>query len=214
MVKILSFDGLNRSGKGTQIGLLKRDLAQKSVEIEVLRGDGSRPGLNTEGFYDPLSEWWIDWQMKEKTVNDWNEAYTVLKRENEERLREFSYQSPNGIILMDRSYISRYFMLKQQGKESTLEQIAREQELIPTTYFILHAPRDTLLSRESDDNPSKKRFRTEVITQWYDLWVKVIEEAKELLREKIEIIDATKDREEAYQRIKSRLNGERNGQEL
>ena len=190
MGRIISFDGLNRSGKGTQIRLLRDYLERRKISVEVLRGDGSRPGLGSKDFYDPPSDWWVDWQANSnKVAKDWDEAYQVLSEENNKRYKEFSIENQIGTILMDRSYISRYFMLKQQGFGISLEEIADGTELRPKYYFVLEAPKETLLERVSDDNIGKTEFRRDVVRRWYDLWVEVVYDAQNFLKERLMKID-------------------------
>ncbi len=186
MSKIISFDGLNRSGKGTQIKLLKDYLENSNIPVEVLRGDGSRPGTDSQNFYDPHSNWWINWQANSnKTVNDWNIAYQVLREENDKRYKEFSCENQRGTVLMDRCYISRYFMLKQQRLRISLEEIANDTKLIPDHYFILDVPKDTLIERASEDNIKKTEFRRDIVRRWYDLWEEVVYDAQDFLKEKL-----------------------------
>ena len=204
--KVISFDGLNRSGKGTQIKLLRDYLENRNILVEVLRGDGSRPGIGSRDFYDPLSNWWVNWQdNSNKTVNDWNIAYHVLSEENDRRYREFSIEDQRRTILMDRSYISRYFMLKQQGLRISLEEVADGTNIIPSLYFILEVPRETLLERVSEDNIGKTEFRREVIRRWYDLWSSVVYDAREYLKEKLNFIDGLQSPQTIHESIINKI---------
>ncbi len=188
--KIISFDGLNRSGKGTQIKLLRDYLDSRNILVEVLRGDGSRPGIDSRDFYDPHSNWWINWQAKcNKTVNDWNIAYHILSEENDRRYKEFSIENQKRTLLMDRSYISRYFMLKQQGIKISLEEVVDGIYIIPEHYFVLEVSKETLLERASEDNLDKTEFRRDVIRKWYDLWTEVVYDAQEFLKRRLIIIN-------------------------
>ena len=204
--KIISFDGLNRSGKGTQIRLLRDYLENRITPVEVLRGDGSRPGVGLRNFYDPTSNWWVNWQANSnKTVNDWNVAYQVLSEENNRRYKEFSHGNQGGTILMDRSYISRYFMLKQQGLRISLEEIANSTELMPDNYFVLEVPKEALLERASEDDISKTEFRRDIVRRWYNLWEEVVYDAQDFLKEKLIRINGIQSSQKIHEYIVDKL---------
>lgn len=193
-VKILSFDGLNRSGKGTQLSLTKKRLEDLTQNIIVVRGDGSREGIGNTDYYDPLSIWWRRWQSnKDKTPNDWDNAYIVLNKEVEDVLDRFS-RIGGGFFLMDRCYISRWFVERQRDKNVPFEDIIEKTYVFPDTYFVLNAPKDVLLSRQSDDNPKKAMFRRQIVEQWYDLWEDTIKRAQEKLGDNMVELDATRDK--------------------
>lgn len=206
MSKIISFEGLNRSGKRTQIYLLRNYFKSANHPVEVLRGDGSRPGIDSSGFYDPQSKWWKDWQCNQnKSSDDWNLAYEVLSSENNSRLNDFFQDNPEGTIIMDRSYISRYFMLMQQGVNISLEDVARDTQVIPDLYFFLEVPKEILLERVSDDNPSKTEFRREIVKKWYNLWDEVVGTAQEFLKDAFERIDGTQSPESIHNYVKLKI---------
>lgn len=201
-IEIISFDGLNRSGKGTQLNLTKKYLENRIQNVRVVRGDGSREGIGNPQYFDPPSIWWKKWQNnKEKTTVDWDNAYSVLNKENEEELKKFSHFFDNGFFLMDRCYISRWFVERQRDKNTKIEDIIKNTQIIPDKYFILDAPKEELLSRQNDDNPNKAQFRREIIEQWYDLWQDTINRAQEKLKDKIIRIDATQNKYDIHQRV-------------
>lgn len=206
MIKIITFEGLNRSGKGTQIKMLRDHCQVLGYPVEVLRGDGSRPGIGSQGFYDPQSPWWRDWQAnQEKTSCDWNLAYHVLTEENSRRYKEFCTEHRQGMILMDRSYVSRYFMLKQQGLEMSLETVALDTPLHPELFFFLDVSQGLLLERASDDNPRKAGFRKEIAQRWYPLWNSVVETAQNYLKDRLRRIDGTLAPEIIHDHVKAYL---------
>ena len=171
-VKVISFDGLNRSGKGTQLELLKQFLKNEKKPVQVVRGDGSREGINNINYSDPQSAWWVRWQTKkDKTSNDWDNAYTVLSKEIEDEFHRFNYpeQNKNSFFLMDRCYISRWFVQRQRDKTVQFEKIVEDNQIFPNKYFILDVPKEILLSRQSYDNPKKAKFRQGIVNKWFDL---------------------------------------------
>jgi len=182
---IISFDGLNRSGKGTQIFLLNQKL-NKDYPIEIIRGDGSREGIGNPKYYDPPSEWWVDWQRnKEKSIGDWNQAYLKLKYENLNRISELP---PETIFLMDRCYISRWFTVRQSHPDTILSEVYSKAEIIPHLYIILNPSKKTLLERCDLDDSEKRTFRKGVIENHYPLWGDVIRDAKKYLGDEMDIL--------------------------
>jgi len=191
-IKIISFEGLNRSGKGTQLNLARKFLENNIQNVIVVRGDGSREGIGNHKYFDPQSVWWRKWQSnKNKTVQDWDNAYLVLNKEIENELKKFRHKYDNGFFLMDRCYISRWFVERQRNKNTSFDDIINRTKIFPNKYFVLDAPKEILLSRQSDDNPKKAQFRRHVVEQWYDLWQDTLYRVQERLGNSIIRLDAT-----------------------
>ncbi len=173
---VVSFDGLNRAGKGTQIGLLREFLESNNYFVEVLRGDGSRPGQDSSGFYDPFSPFWQHWQgIKNKSLADWDYAAQVLAHENYLRCVEIVTQvRTNGVpsaVLLDRSHLSRWYMLRKEDAFAPFESCLKEHTVHPKIYFALDAPKEVLLARDSEDDPKKAEFRKRNVLQGYGVWM-------------------------------------------
>lgn len=201
-IKIISFDGLSRSGKGTQLKLLRRYFENISVPVQIVRGDGSRKGEGNIDYHDPRSTWWIKWQnIKQKTSEDWNRAYTVLSKEVEDEFVNFSDKHDSGFFLMDRSYVSRWFVKRQRDVNTPFEDVSGINHTFPHKYFILDAPKEVLLSRRSDDDPAKAQFRREIVERWYDLWQDTMEKVENKLGDHMVRIDATKEKDDIHQII-------------
>lgn len=189
-IQVISFEGLNRSGKGTQIKMLEDHLISTKVPVVTMRGDGSRKG---EGVYnDPYSKWWQNIQPYLRKVDEngsfikeyWNLAAEKLNSEVYDMYHfEFpkiikNSMSNKGVILLDRSIISRYFVLKRDNPNINLEDLMKftdqygvEKDVItPNLSFILHAQKDVLLERNEvlSDHPDKYNFRKKIITGNYD----------------------------------------------
>lgn len=195
---VVSFDGLNRSGKGTQIGLLKDYLESRNFQVEVLRGDGSRPGIGSTSFYDPASNFWQNWQKKEnKSIDDWIYASRILSYENYLKCIEFSAEVKEkdqaGAILLDRSHISTWYMLRKKDPNTPFVDSLKEPTVLPDIYFNLSVPKETLLARNSDDNPDKAEFRKRVVSTSYDKWTSTMR----MVPKDIEmyVMDGTQDKE-------------------
>jgi len=205
---IISFDGLNRAGKGTQINLLREHFESKSCFVEVLRGDGSRPGQESSSFYDPVSSLWQQWQkIREKSLTDWTYAANVLAHENYSRCVEISAKAKErnqkGVILLDRSHLSRWYMLRKEDPTMPFKSCLKENTIHPNVYFILDVPKEILLSRNYDDNPAKAEFRRRIVLTSYDLWIATIE----LVPEQMQIyrLDGTKKEREIHDKVKQIL---------
>lgn len=187
---IVGFDGLHRSGKGSQIQLLKEHIELEGDLVHILRGDGSRLGEGTES--DPHSKWWQDYQSNLKqTDNEGNliETYwdTAANKLNHELFTFVYFQFPDiletqnkemGYVLLDRTLISRYFVKKRTKDETTLESLLKFKfedldtcnTVVPTYSFILHAPKTVLLQRNEkiSDHPQKYLFRKKNIDEYYN----------------------------------------------
>lgn len=204
---VVSFDGLNRSGKGTQLRLLREYLGSSMVPALVVRGDGSREGIGNLSYFDPPSKWWRNWQANQnKTINDWDRAYERLKTEVQERYDRFSNENASGYFLMDRCYVSRWFVKRQAVPDFPIEDIIRENPVFPDKYFFMDAPQEVLLSRQSDDNPTKAEFRREIVSKWYHLWQDTLLRLEDRLEERFIRLDATKLPEEIHKEVLTSLN--------
>ncbi len=201
-VNIISFDGLNRSGKGTQLSLTQKYLEDKMQNVIIVRGDGSREGIGNPEYYDPISKWWQRWQSNtNKSNKDWDNAYLVLNKEIEDELYNFRQKYNQSFFLMDRSYISRWFVERQRCKNTPFDNVIERTQVFPNKYFVLDAPKEILLSRQSDDNPRKSQFRRQIIEQWYDLWQDTLNRVQERLASNMIRLDASQDKSQINKKI-------------
>ncbi len=208
---IISFDGLNRAGKGTQINYLKQHLESQDYLVEVLRGDGSRPGEGSLGFYDPQSCFWKQWQgIQDKSFDDWEYAAKVLTSENYLRAIEVKTQAEKeekkGIILLDRSYLSRWYMLRKEESSAPLSGCLEELTLKPDIYFILEVPKEHLLKRNANSSPIKAEFRGKNILTGYEDWTNTF--GKIPLHLNIYKLDGTKQKSEIHEEVKGVIENE------
>ena len=202
---IVSFDGLNRAGKGTQIKLLREHFESEDYLVEVLRGDGSRPGQDSSDFYDPISNFWQQWQkIKDKSLADWDYAADILASENYLRCIEVSAETKKrdqkGIVLLDRSHISRWYMLRKQNSFLPLESSLKEPTVHPDLYFVLDVPKEVLLTRDSEGNPKKAEFRRKVVLTSYDHWTTTLDLVPRQI--KLYRLDGTKKEVEIHEEVK------------
>lgn len=205
-IEVISFDGLNRSGKGTQLNLARKYLEDNMQNVIVVRGDGSREGIDNPEYNDPPSMWWKRWQSnKQKSAQDWDNAYLVLNKEVEDELGSFRHRYDNGFFLMDRCYISRWFVERQRDKETPFDDVVDRTQVFANKYFVLDAPKEILLSRQSDDNPKKAQFRRQIVEQWYDLWQDTLDRVQERLGDSMIRLDATKGKYDIHQVVTKNL---------
>lgn len=205
----IAFDGLHRCGKGTQISLIGSILADKNIPYEVVRGDGTRKGLGLSR-EDPHSMWWQENYSRFFDSNRTPEenkhlsdlVYSKLTEEAHERLRDLSLiGSEESALLIDRSFVSRWFVKRQQDPYIDLESSLHIVNpltgkplnlLLPDSLYVLNVTRDELLRRveTSTDSPEKKEFRKRNILDYYDLFAEVIHDLPEnYLGSKIHVID-------------------------
>lgn len=205
-IHIISIDGLNRSGKGTQLRLLKEHYIRCGVPVQVVRGDGSREGVGGPYSHDPMNAWWRQWQRKPvKTAADWNRAYAVLTRESAWELQWFSREHDVGYFLMDRCYLSRWFTERQRNPRTPLPGAPARHRIVPHLSFVLDVPKAVLLTRRSSDNPRKASFRRAIVERWYDLWVETMAIASGILGDALVRIDGTRDPRLIHEDIRAHI---------
>jgi len=179
---IFSIDGLNRAGKTTQLLNLKNKFNIEGISSLIFRGDGTRTGSNNSDYYDPYSAFWQQVQhtvfKTDDTFNQkiWTEC--ALKLENE--INDCVARNTNSeqILLLDRSRISRYFVLKQHNQAMPNSFFQNDYQNKPNIFFVLDVPKNVLLDRIEMEN-TKDLFRKTIILKYYDLFQSTIEELTE-----------------------------------
>lgn len=193
-VRSIGFDGLHRCGKGIQILLLKDYLERGNVKVVVVRGDGTRKGLGLS-LGDSYSTWWQDHYEsffrenrtpeKKKYLSDL--VYSRLMREARYAMHKLERNSQEGALLMDRTFVSRWFVKRQQDNSISLEDAVlvvdpdnhrRMEPVIPYRTYIINVQLDELLKRveNSTDSPEKKQFRLNNLVRYFRDFEKLIEE--------------------------------------
>lgn len=184
---IVSFDGLHNNGKGTQIALLSKQLNDSGISTLIRRGDGMRKGSGSEDT-DPESSWWKENIARMRATGfegseSMAAATEASNRLNAEIFVARNHYMPNlmkkegsdtGIILLDRGPISRLFVKRREEPQAGLDSIrffenrsGKHEILLPDQIFLLHAPLNVLIGRNSDRTSDKSKFNETVLTKYY-----------------------------------------------
>ncbi len=196
----VGFEGLHRSGKGTQIDLLSKYLTDKKIIYEVIRGEGTRKGIGKEP-YDSQSKWWQDnysyfFQEDgsfEEKIKKRNLLYQRISRETDYYInRKIPKLLKNtgddqAFLLMDRTFVSRFFAMRQLIPDIELYDALNSinpknnktvSPTIPHITFIFDTPKEILIERcnKLSDSPEKTQFRKRNIEQYYNLYKEITTE--------------------------------------
>ncbi len=219
----IAFEGMHRSGKGTQIELLKDKLIEAGIPCISIKGEGYRSGLgNTPE--DPKSDFWERMSKELRGGADfelWEEASYRLARELlvwRERILSKEIDkvlAPFGVLLIDRSLISKanlkslqsppppekifsyedlYPTLIQKHKKITVDMV------LPDIIFDLIAPKEVLLSRLDKSDPDYD-FRKTNIEEKYNLYIDSKKHLPEEITNRIVTIDSSVNSEELDKNI-------------
>lgn len=179
---LIGFDGLHRTGKGTQAELLEEFLREQGYRVATMRGDGSRPG---EGIVSG-DDFSIEWQQRclelrgaGNTADAWNRAGAMLVEELVDR-RDAGTED---FILVDRTVISRALFVYDRIGEPAGERYTHAElyptvdehaldalvdSSLPATIFHFYtADLDVLLGRLDEADP-KFGFRSRNITSLHE----------------------------------------------
>ena len=172
---------------------LRINLLQSRILPIVIRGDGSREGLG-ESWGDPKNDWWMSFKKRlsglEGTAlwfNYWDKAACVLADElihwknvlMPHAVEQSGYAQ--GVLLVDRTLISRLMMVTQAGKSIKLDDLylvdnkpqeVNWQDVLPDLIFNFHVPNHQLLARLDDHDP-KHQFRLNIIEKCFSLHVAI-----------------------------------------
>ena len=216
----IGFEGSHRSGKETQIELIKEKLEKLQIPFIIVRGAGSRPN---EGKYtgDPISEWWTKklplLRREGASIEDWKDSSYRLVRElmvfRDRILPHILKESGSNIafLLVDRSILSETMISRENRNENgeinlypdsakMKGKIITAETVCPDILFNFIADKEILLSR-LDKNDPKYEFRKRLIEQKADWYKNAKDYIPEDLRDRIIDIDASKTPQEIHNEI-------------
>jgi thymidylate kinase len=142
-IPIIWFDGPHRSGKGTQIDLLKVFLVENWRQVFSAKGHGSREWLGERPEDNKSERRQKNYlKLKDKDFPNyyerWREAWQRLQRE----LKVLQYKISKDpsvkkpIILLDRTVLSRYHVERQKNSNYDFDNLLSEA-IIPDIIFII-----------------------------------------------------------------------------
>ncbi|HEV7951755.1 MAG TPA: hypothetical protein VGO98_00040 [Candidatus Saccharimonadales bacterium] len=221
---IVGFDGIHRSGKGTQAEMLHNAITTAGGRSVIMRGDGTRDGLGLHDG-DPYS---AEWQARSKsvkspegsTVEAWNAAALVLARELDDRLK--SETDPYDALILDRTLVSRAgFLLHRgvgiKGTRFTLDEMYPDneklsytaqislQDTVPDIIFDLHAPSPRKMLDRLDPEDPKYLFRSRNIKGGYDSAMIAAQHLPVEIETKVVTLDALDHPDRVHYQVISRL---------
>jgi len=132
---IIGFDGIHRSGKGTQIGKLEMKLAVAHLAFLTVRGDGTRDGRgDTPG--DPHNPVWQERSHHLRSANSTPDEWHASAYEIVHELHGHATSGAYSMILADRSLISRAAFMLHSGanpgrKGFNLEDLYTVRDYVP-----------------------------------------------------------------------------------
>lgn len=214
-IKTIAFEGLHRSGKGTQIEILNKKLETLGIPTIIVRGAGSRLNSGND-IGDPYSLWWKNHLKILRSSNakkiDWIEGARRLARElvifRDRVLPKFAKEKQKGdaILLVDRSVLSHLSILEKDEisslgenvygiKDSKNRKLPAIEDVFPDVIFYMKTNIEILLSRLEKNDP-KYEFRKRNILENVDSFQKAIEAIPEKYRDRIIQVDASQSIEE------------------
>jgi|CXWL01.1.fsa_nt_gi thymidylate kinase len=219
----IAFEGIHRVGKGSQIKLLKERLTQIGIPCISIKGEGYRSGSGLSS-QDPKSDFWNNLSKQLKDQGDlqlWDEASRRLARELivwRDRILAGKIDkslAPFGVLLIDRSLISKAILKHLQSGEST-NKIFSSEDLYPTLIqkhkqitvdmvlpdiiIELIAPKEVLLAR-LDVKDQDYDFRKHNIENNYELYLNAKQNLPLEVQERIVTIDSIEAPEQVYSKI-------------
>lgn len=211
-IRLVSLDGLNNTGKTTQLDYLRSALRDRAIATTVRKGDGARRGRG-EVEWDPVSPWWqqhyyelhsagLEGKAAEaaarkascQLVHEWTEL------RNDQYPRQLMAERRDlGVILLDRGPLSRLFVARRFDPAASLEQAlgyeaaGELEQVLPDKIVVLHAAKAVLLDRNISrrDGAAKQEFNKQIITRYYDDFARVLDDIPPLLGERTVIVDSS-----------------------
>lgn len=220
----IAFEGESRSGKDTQIELIKSRLSEMKIPCIAIRGEGYRNGLGDVGG-DPESDYW---KKMSKVLREnpgeyklWNDASYRLARELivwRDRILSKNVEEslkPFGILLVDRSLMSNAILKTLESKPESDYQFTPEElypesiqnrkkisadMVLPDMIIEFIAPKEVLLKRLDKNNPDYK-FKKESIEDKYELYLNAKKSLPKEIQDIIVSINSSGSQEEVFSEV-------------
>ena len=227
-IHTIAFEGEHRSGKGTQIELLKENLDRLNIPYIMVRGAGSRPNKN-EHKGDKYSEWWEEHlkvlRSSGVSKNDWSNGSKRLARElivfRDRFLPQLALEknSARAILLIDRSILSHLIMFDLNkisdqdvkniygDRDSKNRKMPPIDAIIPDIIFYLKTNTDTLLLRlELEKTDPKYEFRKKNIIENEGVFDHAINILPKYIKDAVVTIDGSKTPKQISEEIFALVN--------
>lgn len=225
-VHTVAFEGLHRSGKGTQIEILEGRLTDLRIPFVSIRGAGSRLNEGSKPG-DKYSEWW-DAHLKTlrsptATKEDWVEGSRRLAREvlifRDRFLPDLAEEkgADRAVLLIDRTFLSHMAMLGTEDldkldaesvygeKDRNNRKVPDLRKIFPDLLFYLKAAPLYLHTRLDPKDP-KYEFRKKNIDENSYSFDIAIEKMPTDLRERIIEVNAERSIEEVAKDISEAIS--------
>lgn len=222
---IIAFDGLHRTGKGTQADMLQAAVIEAGGRSVTVRGDGTREGLGLHAG-DPYSEEWQTRSHRVKSpegnsVEAWNAASYILGREVAQIVKTNTEKYDS--VLVDRSLISRAaFLLHRgvglQGRRLSMEEMYPDHEvmaendkidftaMVPDVIFDLQVDSPESLLKRLNPNDRKYQFRARNIRGGFHSASIASEHLPRAIEQKVVKVDALGDPRDIHNQVITHLS--------
>lgn len=229
-IHTVALEGLNNSGKGTQLTRLSESLNARGILTVVVRGHGSRQG-DGRHIGDPVSKWWQ--KKHSEFMAAGTEGPKSLEAEKEMTARIYrelrvtrEYFLPKlmkksgttyAVLLLDRSIISRLFVHRRFNKDIshirllsfTVGKGTKQKHLaLPDLLLVLDVPKKVLLNRNKNrrEGAQKIKFNETVITNHYNQFATLLKTLPQEVKKRTVILNGAKTADAVHHDILTTLN--------
>ncbi len=188
--KLICIEGIDGSGKTTQVNLLAKALHDRGYDVIILREP-------TDGVYGRKIR-----KMIEEGKTDPEELFELFLKDRKENIEKNILPAlKNGkIVIMDRYYISTLVYQSEVGIERILEAHEKISAPKPDLVIILDIPVDEALRRlkvKSCDSFERR----EILEKHRKQYEKIAKYLREKEKMNVVIIDATGSEEEVHKKV-------------
>ena len=188
--KLICIEGIDGSGKTTQVNLLAKALRGRGYDVVILREP-------TDGVYGRKIR-----KMIEEGKTDPEELFELFLKDRKENIEKNILPAlKNGkIVIMDRYYISTLVYQSEVGIERILEAHEKISAPKPDLVIILDIPVDEALRRlkvKSCDSFERR----EILEKHRKQYEKIAKYLREKEKMNVVIIDATGSEEEVHKKV-------------